>query len=144
LQEDTMRGRFLTFRVGEDLFGLEIAHVTEIISIQPINVLPEAPEHVRGVINLRGRVIPVIDMRLRLKKKTIAYTDRTCIIVVETQSAAAGLIVDYVEEVVVFEDDSITPPPDFLLSLSNDYIQGIGKAENIVLLLDCVKLFGGE
>lgn len=143
-QQDTMSGRYLTFTVGEEAFGIEIRAITEIIGIQPINKLPETPEYIRGIINLRGRIIPVIDMRIRLKKEATAYTDRTCIIVIETQTFTAGLIVDKVAEVRTVGAENIVPPPE-VKGVSSRYISGIGKVDGEVkLLLDCEKLFGEE
>ena len=142
-QEDTICGRFLTFAVDEEIFGIEIRHVTEIISIQPINVLPEVPEHIKGVINLRGKIIPVVDMRIKLKKESAAYTDRTCIVVIQTDDIAAGLIVDQVAEVLTIED--IVPPPDTKTGVNNHYLSGIGKVnEQIKLLIDCELLFSED
>ena len=142
-QEDTMRNRFLTFSVSKEVFGIEIRYVTEIIGIQPINVLPEVPEYIKGIINLRGKIIPVVDMRLRFKKEAIDYTDRTCIVVVETSQFSAGLIVDQVAEVLTIEQ--VVPPPAFQTGITNQYISGIGKVnDEVKLLLDCERLFDGE
>lgn len=141
-EEDTMRGRFLTFAVGEEIFGIEIRYVTEIIGIQPINCLPEVPEYIKGIINLRGKIIPVIDMRLKLKKAEQGYTDRTCIVVVETNENSAGLIVDRVAEVIVIQDENIVPPPDVQSDTGSRYLSGIGKVDGgVVLFLDCELLF---
>jgi len=140
--EDTMRGRFLTFIIGQEVFGIGIGVVIEIIGIQPISTLPETPDYVRGIINLRGRIIPVIDMRLKLKKEATTYTDRTCIVVIETQGISSGLIVDQVAEVLSIEEENITPPPTLTEDSSNRFISGIGKVDGQVkLLLDCEKLF---
>ena len=143
--EDTMHGRFLTFCVGQEVFGIEIRVVKEIIGLQHINTLPEVPAYIRGVINLRGRVIPVIDMRLKLKKEEADYTDRTCIIVIETQQISAGLIVDQVAEVLSIGEENICPPPELGKGVSSRYINGIGKVDGQVkLLLDCEMLFDSE
>ena len=142
-QEDTIRGRFLTFTVDEEMFGVEIRYVTEIINIQPINVLPEVPEYIKGIINLRGKIIPVVDMRIKLKKEAAAYTDRTCIVVIQTNDISAGLIVDQVAEVLTIED--IEPPPDTKTGVNNHYLSGIGKTdEQIQLLIDCELLFSED
>lgn len=144
-QKDSMHGQFLIFSVGKEEFGVKIKDVTEIVSIQPVNVLPEVPKYIKGIINLRGKIIPVIDMRLRFKKKQIDYTDRTCIIVIETRQILAGLIVDQVAEVITIEDKNIAPPPDIRSNVGNKYISGIGKVGcDIKLLLDCEMLFNGE
>ncbi len=140
--EDAQHGRYLTFIVGEDVFGIEIRCVTEIVGLQPITKLPEAPEHIKGVINLRGRIIPVVDVRLKFKKESLEYNDRTCVIVVEPDTLVAGLIVDEVADVISIADEDIVPPPEYSASVQNNYIKGIGKADGKVkLLLDCEKLF---
>lgn len=141
-ESDAQLDKYLTFTVDNEEYGIGIRSVTEIISMQPINTLPEVPGFVKGIVNLRGKIIPVVDMRLRFGKDEAAYTDRTCIVVVETQSLLAGLIVDQVSEVMVIDGDSIVPPPDVQLEGSHRYISGIGKAgENVKLLIDCEKLF---
>ena len=144
-QEDTLQGRYLLFAISEEVYGIEIRYVTEIIGMQPVSTLPEAPPHIKGVINLRGKIIPVIDMRVRFKKKQADYTDRTCIVVVETQEFSAGLIVDEVAEVLAIEDSEIAPPPKFEVGASARYIRGIGKVKDEVkLLIDCESLFTEE
>ena len=143
--EDTMRGRFITFAVGRETYGIEIRYVTEIVGIQPINSLPEVPEYIKGVINLRGKIIPVVDMRLKFKKEPIAYNDRTCIIVIDTREISAGLIVDEVAEVIAIEDENISPPPKQGTGASCRYLSGIGKVgKEVKLLLDCKALFSDE
>ena len=140
-EEDTQKGRFLTFTLGNEHYGLDIKYVTEIIGIQDITEVPELPEYIRGIINLRGKIIPVMDVRLRFKKPFREYNDRTCIIVVEIQDISVGLIVDAVAEVLSIQDQDIVPPPDLNKGYSNRYISGIGKVGNEVkLLLNCSKL----
>ena len=144
-QEDTMRGRFITFSVGMEMYGIEIRYVTEIVGIQPVNQLPETPEHIKGVINLRGKIIPVVDMRLKFKKEPQAYTDRTCIIVIDTRDISAGLIVDEVSEVLGIDDEDISPPPSSGTGAHCRYLAGIGKVgKEVKLLLDCEKLFNDD
>lgn len=143
--EDTQHGRFLTFALGKETYGIEIKCVTEIIGIQPITPLPETADYIKGVINLRGKVIPVVDVRLKFKKPAVSYDDRTCIIVIETQDIFAGLIVDNVAEVVFIEDEDIVPPPSYSAGMQNRYISGIGKTGgNVKLLLDCEQLFKAD
>ena len=140
--EDTQHGRFLTFVVGEEVFGIPIRYITEIIGIQPITKIPEAPEYIKGIINLRGKIIPVVDVRLKFKKEPIDYTDRTCVIVIETEELIVGLIVDRVAEVLTIDDADISPPPNIRTGIKNRYLLGIGKVGGEVkLLLDCDKLF---
>ncbi len=144
-QEDTQHGRYLTFNLGEEVFGLEIRYVTEIIGVQPITKMPEVPSYIMGIINLRGKIIPVIDMRLKFNKEPIPYDDRTCIIVIDTEEMAAGLIVDKVSEVMTLNDENVVPPPDHHTGIRNRYMQGIGKADGgVKLLLDCRMLLGSD
>lgn len=145
LDEDTQKGKILTFSLGSEAYGLEIQYVTEIIGIQEITEVPELPEYIRGIINLRGKIIPVMDVRLRFKKSLNEYNDRTCIIVVDIQDISVGLIVDTVSEVITIQDQDIVPPPELNRGSNNRYIKGIGKVGNEVkLLLDCNKLLNDE
>ncbi|HEY2420065.1 MAG TPA: chemotaxis protein CheW [Neobacillus sp.] len=144
-QEDTQKGKYLTFTLGNEHYGLEIKHVTEIIGIQEITMVPELPEYIKGIINLRGQIIPVMDVRLRFRKPFREYNDRTCVIVVDIKSVSVGLIVDAVSEVLSIQDEEVVPPPDVTRGFSNRYIKGIGKVGNEVkLILDCNKLLNDE
>ncbi|HHY70766.1 MAG TPA: purine-binding chemotaxis protein CheW, partial [Thermoanaerobacterales bacterium] len=145
VEEDTQKGKFLTFLLGKEVYAIEIKFVIEIIGIQPITELPESPTYVKGIINLRGKIIPVMDVRLRFKKKPVEYNDRTCIIVVEVQDISVGLIVDNVSEVLSITDEDIVPPPDMNKRTENKYIKAIGKVGNEVkLILDCEKLMNDD
>lgn len=140
--EDTQRGRFLTFALGNEDFGIEIKYVTEIVGLQPISQLPEVPAFIKGIINLRGRIIPVLDVRIKFKKEPEAYTDRTCIVVIDTGEVNAGLIVDNVADVVSIDDENISPPPELGAGVQNRFLLGVGKVgEKVKLILDCRKLF---
>jgi purine-binding chemotaxis protein CheW len=143
-EEDTQKDKFLTFVLGNESYGIEIRYVTEIIGIQPITEVPELPDYIRGIINLRGKIIPVMDVRLRFRKEFREYNDRTCVIVIDIKGISIGLIVDSVSEVMSIPDTEIVPPPDVKRS-SNKYIKGIGKAENDVkLILDCERLLSED
>lgn len=145
VNEDTQHGKFLTFILGDEVYGIEIQYVTEIIGIQPITGVPEVPDFVKGIINLRGKIIPVIDVRAKFRKPEIEYNDRTCIIVVDIKDVSVGLIVDNVAEVLSIQDENIVPPPDVKTGFTNRYIKGIGKVDNEVkLLLDCNRLLSDE
>lgn len=145
MEEDTQKGRFLTFSLGQESYGIEIKYVTEIIGIQAITEIPELPEYVKGIINLRGKIIPVMDVRLRFKKEPREYNDRTCVIVVDIQEVSIGLIVDSVAEVLTIPDQDIVEPPQMNKGFNNRYIKRIGKVGNDVkLLLDCEKLLTEE
>lgn len=144
-QEDTQYGRYLTFNVGDEVFGIEIEFVTEIISMQPITKIPEVANYIKGIINLRGKIIPVIDIRLKFKKEEAPYDERTCIIVIDADEIAVGLIVDRVSEVLTIDDEEIAPPPDNKTGIKNRYLKGIGKINGEVkLLLDCNRFFDEE
>jgi purine-binding chemotaxis protein CheW len=145
MEEDTQRGRFLTFSLGKETYGIEIKYVTEIIGIQAITELPELPEYIKGIINLRGKIIPVMDVRLRFRKNSRDYNDRTCIIVIDIMELSIGLIVDSVSEVLSIDDQDIVEPPQMNKGQHNKYIKNIGKVGNEVkLLLDCEKLLTEE
>jgi purine-binding chemotaxis protein CheW len=138
--ENTMEGKFLTFHLAEEDYGIAICYVTEIIGIQKITVVPDMPRYIRGVINLRGRVIPVMDVRMRFNLPSREYDDRTCIIVVNIDDKAIGLVVDKVNEVADIPDAQIEPPPRAGQREAN-YILGIGKIEDEVkILLDITRL----
>lgn len=141
LEEDTQKDRYLTFIIGNECYGLDIRHVTEIIGIQAITEIPELPEYVRGIINLRGKIIPVIDVRLRFKKEPKDYDDRTCVVVVDFNELSIGLIVDQVAEVLTIPEEDIVDPPLVHKGGNNRFIRKIGKVGNAVkLLLDCEML----
>lgn len=144
LEEDTLKGRFLTFQIASEVYGIEIKYVTEIIGIQPITEVPELPEYIKGIINLRGKIIPVMDVRLRFKKQGVEYNDRTCVIVIDIGSISIGLIVDQVSEVLSIPEEEIVSPPEVKQG-GNKFIEGIGKVGNDVkLLLDCNKLLNEQ
>lgn len=139
-QEDTQKGKYLTFALNNELYGIEIKHVTEIIGIQQIVQVPELPVYFKGIINLRGKIIPVMDVRLRFNKEFREYNDRTCVIVIDIRDISMGLIVDSVSEVLTIPASEIVPPPE-ISKAGNKYINGIGKVGNEVkLLLNCDKL----
>ncbi len=139
-EEDTQKDKFLTFILGNESYGIEIKYVTEIIKVQPVTKVPEFPNYIRGIINLRGKIVPVMDVRLRFKKDFKEYNDRTCVIVIDVFGVPTGLIVDSVSEVLSIPAAEIVPPPD-INRTSNKFIKGIGKTEDDVkLILDCSKL----
>lgn len=140
LEEDTMQGKYLTFTLGEESYGIDILYVTEIIGIQPITIVPEFPDFIKGIINLRGNIIPVMDMRSKFNKSLITYNDRTCVIVVNIESISIGMIVDAVSDVLIIEDENIVPPP-IVGGSGRKYIKSIGKYnDKVILIVDCDKL----
>jgi purine-binding chemotaxis protein CheW len=146
MDEDTQKDKFLTFMVGKEEYAIEIKYVTEIIGgIQAITEVPEVPDYVRGIINLRGKIIPVMDVNLRFKKDPQPYGDRTCIIVIDIDDLSVGLIVDNVAEVLSIAGENIVDPPDDKAGFNNRYIKGIGKVGNTIkLILDCRILLSDE
>lgn len=125
MEEDTLKDRYLTFLIGEESYGIKVRYVTEIIGIQKITEIPELPEYVKGIINLRGKIIPVIDVRLRFKKEPKVYNDRTCVIVIDIRDLSIGLIVDTVSEVISIPDEDIVEPPEMNNGFSNRYIKNL-------------------
>ncbi|HOV26516.1 MAG TPA: chemotaxis protein CheW [Pseudobacteroides sp.] len=143
--EDSQKDKFLTFSLGKEFYGVEIRHVMEIIGIQPITEVPELPPYIKGIINLRGKIIPVMDVRLRFRKEPHEYNDRTCIIVIDVKDISIGLIVDAVSDVLDISSQDIVPPPEINANNNNKYIKGIGKVgSDVKLLLDCEKLINDE
>lgn len=145
-EEDTQKDKFLTFSLGNEVYGIEIKFVTEIIGMQSITEIPDLPEYVKGIINLRGKIIPVIDVRLRFKKVYREYNDRTCIIVVDIKGITLGLIVDAVEEVLIIVGTELVLPPQFDNgSYHQHFIRGIGKVGKAVkLILDSERLLNDD
>lgn len=138
-------GKFLTFRMAGEEYGLEILKVQEIIGAMEITRVPRTPAFVRGVINLRGRVIPVIDLRLKFGMEAKEQTEKTCIVVVQLGATdgrtTMGILVDEVSEVMNFVVDQLEDTPSFGASISTDFILGIGKvAAKVVMLLDVDKV----
>jgi len=140
--EDTQKDKFLTFSLGTEVYGIEIKFVTEIIGMQFVTEIPDLPEYVKGIINLRGKIIPVIDVRLRFKKVYREYNDRTCIVVVDIKDVTVGLIVDAVDEVLIIGEQEIVLPPQFDNgSYHQHFIKGIGKVgKDVKLILDSDRL----
>lgn len=136
----------LFFTIGEKTYGIEIEFINEIISIEQITVVPKIPDYIKGVINLRGKIVPVISIRKRFGMEEIPYDDRTCIIVLEFESGEqVGVIVDRVQEVLVADKSIISKVPDNKNVNSNHYIKSIINTEDeIKLLLDCHKLVSNE
>jgi len=140
-EEDTLEGKFLIFTQGSEAYGIEIRHVTEIICIQNISEVPDMPAYIKGVINLRGKVIPVMDMCLRFGMPEHPYDDRTCVVVVNVNEKAVGLIVDRVSEVLTIPASEIEPAPEVRKGETSRFIQGMGKVgEEVKILLNVEKL----
>ncbi len=146
--EDTQKGKYMTFMSQKECFAIEIKYINEIIGIQKITQIPETKDYIKGLINLRGKIIPVIDMRLRFRQEPITYTDRTCIIIIAVEETVVGLIVEKICGVDEISDEHITPPPTIgqsKNSIKNRYVYGLAKVgEQVKLLLDPEKLIGEE
>ena len=142
-------GKYLTFTLANEEYGIGILKIKEIIGMMPITDVPQTPDYVKGVINLRGKVIPVLDLRLRFGMESIDYTDRTCIIVVEIDGQAGivliGIVVDAVSEVLNIKAEELEETPTFGTKLNTDYILGMAKTDGAVkILLDIDEVLGTE
>ena len=139
LKSDERAGKYLTFLIGKEEFGVGVLKVREIMGIQEITEVPQTPPYLKGVINLRGKVIPVIDLRLKFGLSAIDYTQRTCIIVVQVNSGATllqiGIVVDAVSEVITLALGDIEDTPDFGADIATDYILGMAKIKDKVKIL---------
>ncbi|MCH8269938.1 MAG: purine-binding chemotaxis protein CheW [Planctomycetes bacterium] len=143
--------KFLTFRLGQEEYGVEILKVREIIGIIDVTPLPQTPDYVKGVINLRGKIIPVIELRAKFTLPTVEYTEETCVIVMEvsegdeSEQFQMGVIVDSVNEVLDISRNQIEPAPRFGCALNTEYILGVGKVtiddkEKVIILLEIDKV----
>lgn len=138
-------GKYLTFVLDQEAYGLEILSVREIIGLMNITSVPQTPRHVKGVINLRGKVIPVIDLRLKFAMSEAEQTEETCIIVVQVGRLEIGILVDKVSEVINIASADIENTPSFGTDVNTDFILGMGKANGkIITLLDIRKVLGNE
>jgi purine-binding chemotaxis protein CheW len=142
-------GKYLTFNMNDEEYGIGILKIKEIIGMMPITTVPQTPEFVKGVINLRGKVIPVIDLRLRFGIDAIDYTERTCIIVVEIEGTGGtiqiGIVVDSVSEVLNIKGEDVEETPTFGTKLNTDYILGMAKMEGgVKILLDIDRVLSSD
>ena len=142
-------GKYLTFALGPEEYGLEILKVREIIGYMEITAVPQTPHEVKGVINLRGQVIPVIDLRTKFCMETAEVTEESCIIVVEISQGSrcfsTGIVVDHVQEVLDIAGQDIEEAPQFGSSVDTSFILGMGKiGDSVKILLDINKVLGGE
>ncbi len=144
-----LAGKYLTFALGQEEYGLPVLRVREIIKMMDITVVPQVPPYVKGVINLRGKVIPVIDLRAKFGFAGIDYTDRTSIVVVQVSAAGTaalvGIVVDAVSEVVNIAPEEIEETPEFGNAVRTDYMKGVAKVKGTVkILLDLDCIFAAE
>ena len=144
---DSQKDKYVTFKSGNQYFGIKIEYVNEIIVYQEITEIPETEEYIKGLINLRGKIIPVIDVRIRFKQEPFEYNDRTCIIVLNVKELVVGLIVEKIAEVVEITEGNILPNPKIGKAdrSQNKYVYGIGKVgDEVKLLLDPERLLNDE
>jgi purine-binding chemotaxis protein CheW len=142
---ESIETMYLTFPVGSELYGVSIAMVTEIVGLQRIMSVPDVPHYIKGVINLRGKVIPLMDLRLRFGMEEKAYDDRTVVIVLQVDDAPVGLIVDGVNEVLDIPDDRIDRANSFAGDEARPLVRGLGRLEDrVAILLDVTALLEAE
>lgn len=142
-------GKYLTFALAQEEYGVPVLKVREIIKMMDITGVPQVPAHIKGVINLRGKVIPIVDLRLKFGLPTQDYTERTCIIVAEVEVCGRrlmlGMIVDWVSEVLNIAADEIEPTPDFGERLDTEYMHGVAKIKGTVkILLDLDRVLAAD
>jgi purine-binding chemotaxis protein CheW len=145
----TPAGKHLTFTMAQEEYGIPVLKVREIIKMLEITAVPQVPAHVKGVINLRGKVIPVVDLRLKFSLPSQPYTERTCIIVVDValggRRVMMGIVVDAVSDVLSIDEEEIEPVPAFGERVATDYMRGIAKVKGTVkLLLDLDRVFATD
>ncbi|MDY7000335.1 MAG: chemotaxis protein CheW [Thermodesulfobacteriota bacterium] len=144
-KQDAELIQLVTFSIGEEEFGVDILKVQEIIRIMEITKVPKAPPFVEGVINLRGNVIPVIDLRKRFGLETREHDSQTRIIVIEINKMIVGFVVDSVSEVLRIPENTVEPPPPVVSGLESEYISGVGKLEDrLLIMLDLDRLLSSE
>lgn len=140
-------GKYLAFFADNQLYGIPVSSVVQIVGIQQITEIPGYPQYAKGIINLRGEVIPIVDFRLRINKPEKQYDDRTCIVVISIEKSTFGLIVEGVDEVAKIDSEQIAPPPE--LEQSSKYITGIApfsdaRGEKMILLIDALGVLGDK
>ncbi|HVN95003.1 MAG TPA: chemotaxis protein CheW [Syntrophorhabdaceae bacterium] len=141
--------QYLTFQLGDEVFALDVSHVREILEFTTVTKVPRTPDYMRGVINLRGGVVPVLDMRLKFGMSLTEKTVNTCIIVVEVsfegENIIMGALVDSVQEVFDLEPNQIEPAPKIGTQLKTEFIRGMGKRDDrFIILLDIDKIFSSD
>lgn len=144
-------GKYLTFILGDEGYGIPVMKVKEIIRLKDTTTIPKMPDHVLGVINLRGKIVPVFDLRIKFGIPSHENSERTCVIVAQVleiesgERKMVGLVVDSVEEVIMINNDQIAPSPDFGQNINTEYILGIGKVgDRVRMLVDIDRIVGDE
>jgi purine-binding chemotaxis protein CheW len=141
--------QYVTFHLGAELFGVEVTRAREILSLVPVTKVPQTPDYLLGVINLRGQVVPVVDLRIKLGLPCLAMTQESCILVMEVKVDGEVLIVgglaDAVREVLELREDQVEPPPRMGLKLKTEFLAGMGKVEeHFIILLDIDRVFASD
>src|SRR5579872_4901859 len=149
VSEITDTRQYLTFRLGDEVFATDVAKVREVLDFTTITKIPRTPEFMSGVINLRGNVVPVVDLRLCLEMSKTEKTVNTCIVVMEMlvdgESSVIGALADSVEEVIDLEPENIQPPPRIGVKIRTDFIKGMGKRDSqLIMILDIDRVFSAE
>lgn len=140
--KNKMSNRFLTFFIDTEQYGLDISRIKEIIRLMDITEIPKTPSFVKGVINLRGSIIPVVDVRLKFGMSSIEETVDTTIVIYEVEKVSIGFIVDRVEDVVTIAKESISAAPDFGSSIDTTFISGVAEVdEGVIMILDLKNIF---
>ena len=142
---DDLSGRYITFNIGSSVYGIELLHVIEIINVQSITPVPNVPHYVKGITNLRGKILPVIDVRLKLKMEEKPYDDKSCIIVLLYEDIHIGFIVDSISDVVTIDSSNLSEHPEQGKLKADKYLKSVSKIGNRVILnLDCSKFIDAD
>jgi purine-binding chemotaxis protein CheW len=142
---DVSASEFLTFRLGEEEYGLEILKVQEIRGYEAVTAIAQVPEFIKGVINLRGTIVPIVDMRIKLGLATVEYNQFTVVIILNVARHVIGLVVDGVSDVTMLRADQIRPAPDLGSALNTGYITGLGTVDDrMIILVDIEKFMSGD
>lgn len=145
--EQVRKIKFLTFHLHDEIYAIDIGYVTEIVSIQDITKIPRMPHYVKGIMNLRGKIVPVISTRLKIGLEEVEYTDRTCIVIINYEKVTLGLIVDSVSDVVLLPETDILPfnEINYDKKINDNFVSKIGRVGNDVkLILDPAKIISNE
>lgn len=142
---DDMKGRFLTFYIDDAIYGIELYYIADIVDIRKCTPVPGLPYYYKGIVNLRGKVAPIIDVRLKFGQEERPYDDRTCILVVDVADMQVGLVVDRVAEVVAINSEDRNPPPDLGMRTEEHFLSSIANiGGKVILVIDCDKFFQSD
>ena len=142
LEQDDLTGQYLTFYIEETVYSLPLTHVIEIIGIQRVTHIPGMPHYIKGIVNLRGKVVPILDVRLKFGQPERPYDDKTCIVIVLINEMNVGLIVDMVEEVIAMDKANMSPPPLSDRRIGESFLDSIATiGDKVIMNIDCEKFF---